>query len=159
MKKLYILVVVIAIGLVTFDASARKNNNKNNRHGRYYGNRRGTIGVQQGYRLGEWAFAARAAIERSGHGGMYSNIGGTGSTAILRNGRPLRSWTSYEPSEVYYKYDVDGDGILGDTEKAAMRKEMQQGTPPWSLKQYDVDNDGALSDAEMHAIPHYRLDS
>jgi hypothetical protein len=46
------------------------------------------------------------------------------------------------------KFDLNGDGVLSDTEKAAM--EADRAT---MLAKYDTDKDGKLSDAERQAIP------
>jgi hypothetical protein len=46
------------------------------------------------------------------------------------------------------RFDADGDGVLSDTDKAAMaaaRKEM--------ITKYDTDGDGVLSETERAAIP------
>lgn len=46
------------------------------------------------------------------------------------------------------RFDADGDGVLSDTEKAAMKSAQEE-----MLAKYDTDKDGKLSEAERQAIP------
>ena len=46
------------------------------------------------------------------------------------------------------KFDVDGDGVLSDTEKAAMKADREA-----MIAKYDTDKDGKLSEEERAAIP------
>ena len=46
------------------------------------------------------------------------------------------------------KFDADGDGVLSDTEKAAMKADQDA-----MIAKYDTDKDGKLSEAERQAVP------
>ena len=56
------------------------------------------------------------------------------------------------PSDIYAKYDINADGKLDDTEKAALRKDFAA-NPTDALKACDLNSDGKLSDDEINAIP------
>lgn len=46
------------------------------------------------------------------------------------------------------KFDADGDGVLSETEKAAMTADRAA-----TIAKYDTDKDGKLSETERAAIP------
>lgn len=51
--------------------------------------------------------------------------------------------------DVFARYDTNGNGVLDDSEKEAIKKAFA--TDP-DLKKYDTDGDGKLSDNELAAI-------
>jgi hypothetical protein len=51
-------------------------------------------------------------------------------------------------NRILKKYDIDGDGVLSDTEKNALKADRAA-----MLVKYDADKDGKLSEAERAAIP------
>lgn len=58
------------------------------------------------------------------------------------------------PAEVG-RYDRDGDGMLSETEREAMRTEQKtvaEARAEWATTKYDTDKDGELSDAEKEAM-------
>ena len=57
------------------------------------------------------------------------------------------------PSDVYAKYDANSNGILDDTEKAAIRKDFAADANDPLLKPLDTNKDGKLSDEELSAVP------
>lgn len=54
------------------------------------------------------------------------------------------------PPEVLAEYDTDGDGVLSDTEKAAMKAAMEAKRAEFIAK-YDTDGDGVLNAEERAA--------
>jgi hypothetical protein len=55
-------------------------------------------------------------------------------------------------SEVFKKYDKNGDGKLDEEERAALQKERQQEM----LKKYDKNNDGKIDETERVAVQEDR---
>ena len=51
-------------------------------------------------------------------------------------------------SEIFKKYDKNGDGKLDDEERAALRKDREAEM----LKKYDKNGDGKLDDGERQAM-------
>lgn len=76
--------------------------------------------------------------------------------------RPERPEQGKRPSreQMMKKYDVDGNGELSETERAALRADMEkrQGKRPerpsreQMMKKYDVDGNGELSETERAAL-------
>jgi len=56
------------------------------------------------------------------------------------------------PSDVYAKYDKNGNGKLDDDEKDALKKDYEK-EKDGPLKACDANSDGKLSDEEIAAIP------
>ncbi len=54
-----------------------------------------------------------------------------------------------QTTDVFTKYDTNGNGVLDDSEKEAIKKAVET---DWSLKAYDTNGDGKLSDDEIAAI-------
>ena len=52
-------------------------------------------------------------------------------------------------ASVFSKYDKNGNGVLDDTEKEAIKGAFSKDP---DLKQYDKNNDGKLDDSEIAAI-------
>jgi Ca2+-binding EF-hand superfamily protein len=55
-------------------------------------------------------------------------------------------------AELIKKYDKNGDGVLDETEKTAMREELRKKREEERLKKYDKNGDGKLDDAEKEAM-------
>ncbi len=54
--------------------------------------------------------------------------------------------------EILKKYDTNGDGNLGKSEKVAMKKDIEASHAAKDLEKYDLNKDGKLDDAEKAAI-------
>ena len=54
-------------------------------------------------------------------------------------------------AESLKKYDKNGDGVLDETEKAAMREDNRKRRHEARLKKYDKNGDGKLDEAEKDA--------
>jgi len=55
-------------------------------------------------------------------------------------------------SEIFKKYDKNGDGKLDEEERAALQKERQQEM----LKKYDKNSDGKIDETERQAVQEDR---
>jgi len=71
---------------------------------------------------------------------------------FAKGGKNKAGATATTPSDVYAKYDKNGNGALDAEEKEAIKKDFEKDkTGP--LKACDTNNDGKLSDEEIAAIP------
>ena len=87
---------------------------------------------------------------------LLTALGLTASLASARGGRPGHGTGSPRPlpADVLEKYDTDGDGVLSDAEKAAMRAAMEAeraAARAEFIAKYDADGDGVLNAEERAA--------
>ena len=79
-------------------------------------------------------------------------------TEISTNSVPPRKAGRPSRDEMMKRFDTDGDGVLSDAEKAAMREAMRKerpAPPPMReemLKRFDTNGDGQLSENERAAM-------
>ena len=71
---------------------------------------------------------------------------GLAATPVYAKGKKNKDAST----DVFARFDTNGNGVLDDSEKDAIRKAFAAGDP--DLKKYDANNDGKLDDNEIAAI-------
>jgi len=79
--------------------------------------------------------------------------GGASAAEKAKKDKTAQKAPTKVPSDAYAKYDINNNGMLDPTEKAAISKDFAANPADALLKPYDKNNDGKLSADEIMGIP------